>query len=91
MLARFGGEEFAVLLPETTLDDAVALGEALRAAVRNSSPVVRGETLSVTVSIGVACLSETVPTGPDLIARAGNALREDHGTQLGGGCGLARR
>ena len=76
VLARYGGEEFAILLPETTLDDAVALGEALRTAVENSRPIYRGEPISVTVSIGVASLSDTVQTGPDLIAKAGDALNE---------------
>ncbi|HJQ39651.1 MAG TPA: diguanylate cyclase [Thermoanaerobaculia bacterium] len=48
--ARVGGEEFAVLLPETALFDALQFGEKLRAAVA-SSPV-HGH--GITVSVGVA-------------------------------------
>jgi diguanylate cyclase (GGDEF)-like protein len=55
-LSRYGGEEFALLAPDTDLDGAIALAEKLRLAVaRADLPVVgpRGR-VSVTVSIGVA-------------------------------------
>jgi diguanylate cyclase (GGDEF)-like protein len=76
VLGRYGGEEFTILLPETTLDDAVALGEALRAAVESSRLIFQGGTISVTISIGVASLADTVQTGQDLIAKAGDVLNE---------------
>jgi diguanylate cyclase (GGDEF)-like protein len=72
MLARYGVDEFSILLPDTRLDDAVALGEALRAAVESSRFVFQGETISVTISVGVASLADTVQTAQDLIARAGD-------------------
>jgi diguanylate cyclase (GGDEF)-like protein len=43
--ARLGGEEFAVLLPETDLDGAVAIGERIRSAAEGNG---------VTVSVGAA-------------------------------------
>ena len=49
-LARFGGEEFVVLLPETRLEGAHALAEKLRAAVARDA----GMPLPVTISIGLA-------------------------------------
>jgi diguanylate cyclase (GGDEF)-like protein len=76
VLARHGGEEFTILLPERSFDDAVALGEALRAAVESSRFIFQGETISVTISIGVASLADTVRTAEDLLARAGEALKE---------------
>jgi len=52
--ARFGGEEFLVLLPETTLDDARLVAEKIRQAVEES-PNPRAGT--VTISIGLAMAS----------------------------------
>jgi diguanylate cyclase (GGDEF)-like protein len=52
--ARIGGEEFAVLLPETTLQQAVTMAEAMSAGVRSSIFVFDGEKVSVTQSVGIA-------------------------------------
>jgi diguanylate cyclase (GGDEF)-like protein len=67
--ARMGGEEFALLLPQTDGDGACALAERIRAAV-----AAAGAGLAMTVSIGVA----TVPAGErsvePALARADEAL-----------------
>jgi diguanylate cyclase len=69
--ARFGGEEFVVLLPETDAAGAVAVGEKLRAAIAalELAPVAR-----VTVSVGAAVAAEGNPQ--DLLRRADAALYE---------------
>ncbi len=56
LVARFGGEEFIVLLPETTAAGAVTVAEKLRATVESLNVPLdsRFEPLSVTVSVGVA-------------------------------------
>ena len=56
LVARFGGEEFAVLLPETTVDNARVIAERLRNAVSKAAPgSVDGKRLPrVTISLGVA-------------------------------------
>ena len=56
MVARFGGEEFAVMLPETTLKNAVTIAERLRLSVSQADPgKLDGKQLpKVTVSLGVA-------------------------------------
>jgi diguanylate cyclase (GGDEF)-like protein len=54
VIARVGGEEFALLLPETTEAAAAQLAERLRQQIRDCAPVVDGERLAITVSIGVA-------------------------------------
>lgn len=55
MLGRYGGEEFMLILPETTVEDAAALAEKLRLLVGGARFRIDGElTVDVTVSIGVA-------------------------------------
>jgi len=52
---RYGGEEFAVLLPQTALDDAARMAERIRHTVATGPfPIKEGNELDVTVSIGVA-------------------------------------
>jgi diguanylate cyclase (GGDEF)-like protein len=51
--ARWGGEEFIVLLPNTFLDGALVVAEKIRAAVENTViPCVDGSTIGLTISIG---------------------------------------
>ena len=56
LVARFGGEEFAVLLPETTLDNAKIIAERLRENVSLSDPGKLNDVKlpKVTISLGVA-------------------------------------
>lgn len=60
VIGRIGGEEFVVLAPDTTLQDALALGERIRATVECTPLLVDGQTLQLTTSIGatVAALDE---------------------------------
>ena len=55
--ARIGGEEFAVLLPETDLEAALAFAERLREAVASDTFELGGEPQRLTISIGIAGLS----------------------------------
>jgi diguanylate cyclase (GGDEF)-like protein/PAS domain S-box-containing protein len=76
IVARHGGEEFAVLLPQTDRVGALALAEGLRVAVENASWPLR----AVTISVGVATLADfnnaAAPpeTASDLMSRADAAL-----------------
>ncbi|RJP78349.1 MAG: diguanylate cyclase [Desulfobacteraceae bacterium] len=54
---RYGGEEFAVLFPDTSMDDAIQICERFRAQVENSSISHNHLEISVTVSIGLAKFS----------------------------------
>ena len=54
VVARIGGEEFAVLLPSTDLARAAVVAERLRAAVASQSATVDGGAVRYTVSAGVA-------------------------------------
>jgi diguanylate cyclase (GGDEF)-like protein len=53
-LARFGGEEFLVLLPGLALADALPVAERLREVVAAAPMVVAGEAIKLSVSIGMA-------------------------------------
>ena len=56
LAARYSGEEFAVLLPNTTMENATMLGEKLRAKVEQLQiPHPSSEHEVVTVSVGVSC------------------------------------
>ena len=70
--ARFGGEEFALLLPDTTTQEAAAVAERIRAAVGAARFEVEtsSEPISATVSIGVASFPEDASSAQDLIYRA---------------------
>ena len=73
VVARFGGEEFLVLLPETGGDRAAAFAERVRIAT--SELEVLGDDHRITVSIGVAEL-EGGESGESMIKRADEALYE---------------
>ncbi|WP_198670147.1 diguanylate cyclase [Dyella sp. C9] len=73
-LGRYGGEEFVVGLPGTSHDNAMAIGERIRARIETLNVHSRGSTLQTTVSLGVACLEGHADTADDLIARADAAL-----------------
>lgn len=73
-LARVGGEEFAILCPETTLGGAHALAERLREAV-SGLRVRRGSAdVIATCSFGVAELNETLSRFEELYEAADRAL-----------------
>lgn len=73
---RLGGEEFAVLLPETDLIGAGVMAERLRIGVQEAQvPPFDGDTmLKFTVSIGVACLLDDDADFDSLLRRADTAL-----------------
>jgi diguanylate cyclase (GGDEF)-like protein len=54
LIARFGGEEFVMVMPETEAKGAVALAERLRRVVEELEISMDGRTIGVTVSIGIA-------------------------------------
>ena len=53
-VSRIGGEEFAILLPDTALHDALAICERFRAALAETDILAAGHALRITVSGGVA-------------------------------------
>ena len=76
LVARLGGEEFAVVMPETELSVAVSVAERLRAAVAGE-PFAIGAVdhrLTVTISIGVTVAINVADSRELLLKRADDAL-----------------
>ncbi|MDP2000318.1 MAG: diguanylate cyclase [Rhodoferax sp.] len=57
LIGRLGGEEFAVLLPNTTMEGGRALAQRIIDSVRDSTVEVGGQRIPYTVSVGAGCLS----------------------------------
>ncbi len=75
--ARFGGEEFAILLPDVDSDAAIAIAERIRTAIRELALVHEGSEYGiVTASLGGTVLTEESNVGnpTELVARADLAL-----------------
>jgi len=70
VFARYGGEEFAVICRGVDQDGALVLGERLRRLVEQATFEHDGTALAVTVSIGVAGLTECGAKGVDDLVRA---------------------
>lgn len=74
MIARFGGEEFCVIIQNKELDVAINILEKLRITVEEDRLDVDGEEIKVTVSIGVC--SDRKPDFEAMLQTADNALYE---------------
>lgn len=73
--ARLGGEEFAVLLPETAEDEAMEMAQRLRVGLAGLRVRLSdGNTVSFTVSIGISSLAESDADIDDVLRRADTAL-----------------
>lgn len=74
LFARVGGEEFAILTPETPVDGAVSMAKRLRKAVADRPFRFDGLEITVTCSFGVAQLQDAMATPDDLFESADQAL-----------------
>jgi diguanylate cyclase (GGDEF)-like protein len=72
-VARLGGEEFVILLPEATLDAARAVAERMRLALQDAVFEHAGERIRITSSFGVATLAAQ-DTAESVLARADQML-----------------
>jgi diguanylate cyclase (GGDEF)-like protein len=75
-LGRLGGEEFAVMLPETSLARSFEVAERLRRALEKTTIEASGQTVSVTASIGVAEVGGTEHNTDRLLRNADIAMYE---------------
>lgn len=73
-MARFGGEEFVVILPDTAEPEAMAVAERLRAAIALMKVPIDGTIIGVTASIGLSEFVHAETTIDKALARADAAL-----------------
>lgn len=73
-VARYGGEEIAVLMPQTEMPEALRVAERIRASVEALVTDYRNLSIPVTVSIGCASLETEDIDADDLIRRADEKL-----------------
>jgi two-component system cell cycle response regulator len=75
VLARFGGDEFAIILPYTQKENAAAIAERIRLSIENCAVAVDDQTsITLSMSIGVADYAPGVDTAHDVIQKADKAL-----------------
>ncbi|MDR1462488.1 MAG: diguanylate cyclase, partial [Azoarcus sp.] len=74
VICRSGGDEFLVICPETSLEEAIACGERLRGEINQLTIANENEILRLTISVGVAVEDDTMADVCDLVKKAGRAL-----------------
>jgi len=74
LLARLGGEEFALIMPATDDVDAAVMAERIRLAVEATPVLTRAGHLRLTISVGVSTLGPTMTTLDQLLQGADQAL-----------------
>ncbi len=74
VIARYGGDEFVVLLPQSTAEKAFEAGNRIRLAVQNSSFDVNGSQVNSTVSIGISSYPDDAVDINELVEKADKSL-----------------
>jgi two-component system, cell cycle response regulator len=76
VVARFGGEEIVVIVPDTPVEGAAAIAERIRQRVQNTPFSIHRGTreVAITVSIGVAARQPGDPAAQEMLKRADVAL-----------------
>jgi diguanylate cyclase (GGDEF)-like protein len=76
ILGRYGGDEFAILLPETNVEQAIELANRLRIYVTETPFQVENYSFNITISLGVSGTNGNTPSLIDLLRFADEALYE---------------
>lgn len=74
IFCRYGGEEFALLMPEASMEEAVGVAERFREAIAESKIEFEGTPTPITVSIGVSSLEAGMTGGQQLCEKADERL-----------------
>lgn len=76
ILARYAGDEFMIILPNTTRTDGLVLAERLRAEMERSPLIVDGMPVTATISLGVASMPESGRSVDALVRAVDAAMYE---------------
>ncbi|MBP9854887.1 MAG: sensor domain-containing diguanylate cyclase [Candidatus Omnitrophica bacterium] len=74
LICRYGGEEFAIMLPDCPKKQACEMAQQLREIIEQRTVILRREKTNITVSIGVASLPRDAKVMDNLINKADQAL-----------------
>ncbi len=74
VVGRYGGDEFVIVLPETPLPGALTIADRIRKTIEDHEFVALGQSLRLTVSLGVANLPKHTVTAEGLIKKADAAM-----------------
>jgi diguanylate cyclase (GGDEF)-like protein len=74
ILARIGGEEFAIVLPETEFSAALQVAEKFRVAIEQSPLQFEDKSIPITMSFGVSARQQHDTSIEQILARADQAL-----------------
>lgn len=80
LFARFGGDEFIILLPNADIQRAQQVSERLLQALANAPVKIGEEEISITVSIGISGLHNEGDTVESILQRADRALYNSKGS-----------
>jgi len=73
-LARYGGDEFIALLPETDSDNALGVGDKIRKAIENTAFDMEGNQIKATASIGIASFPKHAENTDSLLHKVDRAM-----------------
>jgi diguanylate cyclase (GGDEF)-like protein len=74
VIGRYGGEEFVVMLPDTSVEQSLVVAARIRENVRTEAIEAEGEKLFITASLGVTCSSGADKCLTDILKRADVAM-----------------
>ncbi len=74
VVARYGGDEFVILMPHTRCEAARIAAERIRAAIHESSFGTNGQHIAASASIGIASFPESVDVAGNVLEKADVAL-----------------
>ena len=76
ILARYGGDEFVIILPETNKDQGGQVAEKIRQTIEMTDFTIRGQKLPLTISLGITAVEEADLNQEAVFSRADQALFE---------------